>query len=55
MPRRRRYATRTELIGLIAGRVPDTEPAAIERFVDGLTELGVQVDQLVKVVVDERI
>lgn len=55
MPKRRRYATRPELMELLAGRVPDAEPACLERVLDGLSELGVAVDGLVKVSVDEEI
>jgi hypothetical protein len=50
--RRRRYATREELIELLAGRSPDIDWTTV---VVVLAEIGVPVDHLVKVEVDEEV
>ena len=50
--KRRRFATREELTELLAGREPGVDwPAAL----DALTAEGVDVELLVKIVVDEEV
>lgn len=49
--KRRRYATRDELTELLIEQGADRP--AVERVLDGLTALGVDVAALVKITVDE--
>lgn len=51
MPKRQRYATREELAELLASRLSG-QPAPAE-LVEALAALGVNVDALVKITVDE--
>jgi hypothetical protein len=51
MPKRRRYATRDELAALVAAHTP-TEAEA-RAVLDALARLGVPVDALVKIEIDE--
>lgn len=53
MPQRRRYATREELGDLLAQHL-DGQPTR-EEIVEALAVLGVNVDALVKVTVDEDV
>lgn len=59
MAQRQRYATRLELIGLLATHVRRVAPrvvqpiGATEAVLDALTAQGVDVDALVKITVEE--
>lgn len=58
-PQRRRYATRDELIGLLATHIRRVAPRVVhpigvtEAVLDALTAQGVDVDALVKITVEE--
>lgn len=52
MPKRRRFATRDELIELLAGREPNVD---WRLAVGALAAAGIDVSQLVKVLVDEEV
>ena len=58
MPQRRRYATRDELVALLAEQpevVSNTTAEAVDAVVDALAGLGIKVDALVKITVDEDV
>jgi hypothetical protein len=52
MAKRRRYATREELLGLLAGRGDGIDWPAV---LTALHEIGVKLDLLVKIEVDEEV
>ncbi len=51
--KRRRYATRDELVELLAARAKDIDRAAVSAVIQELADLGAPVDALVKITTDE--
>lgn len=51
--KRRRYATRNELVELLAESERNIDQATARAVIDGLAELGAPVDALVKITTDE--
>jgi hypothetical protein len=52
---RHRYATRQELVQLLAGDVPEVDVTVVEAFVQALEDRYVPVNALVKVFADESV
>lgn len=52
---RRRFATRQELVELLAGGTPGIVIATVDAALQALAEQGADVEALVKIVVDEEI
>lgn len=53
MTQRRRFATQDELVVQLKPYTPDVTDEHIDQVLNGLVELGVPVDQLVRIEVDE--